>query len=667
MYDHFNEKMKNHKLFMVDVDWNDVWNVYEENIPDNINPVYRSNNLFKCSKCRHFFHKAANIVAVDEDSYEYITLFDCERVSELEDVFEKLSRLIKKAEIRDIFLSNSRRLGTREDKEMLDDGSIISYNHFYLDIPEELIGSHQQSMSARTDRSVLEKSTLNISMSAVNVVLELIETDSIYRASEWKNVLRVFKGYLREYENINDSDKNKFFWIKSVELGPIISKIKNRSIGILLTDLTNDMPLEDAVRKYEGIVAPTNYKRPKPILNESMIKNAQKKMESLGFADSIPRRYATINDISINDMLFVNRDVKPLINESKDIFENLKRFIVYKTHNFDKVQEISLDDFIEKVLPTALEVEVYLSHELNRNFVSLIAPVNADAPGMFKWNNPFSWTYIYNLSDSVIKQRVKAMGGDVDVDLRFSIQWNTGNWDKNDLDAHCTEPDNNEIYYYEKNSSKTKGWLDVDIINPIKNKPAVENIQYKDRNDMMPGEYLFRVHQYSYRGGDDGFDAEIEFDGKIHEFSYPYKLNPKEYVEVAKLTVNDRKEFKLTNILDTTLSNKKAWNLTFNTFIPVSLICYSPNYWADNAIGNKHIFFMLKDCVNEDTARPWFNEYLSNDLHEHRRVTEALSSTAKVEKTDNQLSGIGFSLTQRNRITVKVKSKNVERMFNVMI
>ncbi len=76
---------------------------------------------------------------------------------------------------------------------------------------------------------------------------------------------------------------------------------------------------------------------------------------------------------------------------------------------------------------------------------------------------------------------------------------------------------------------------------------------------------------------------------------------------------------------------------------------------------------MLKDCVNKDKARPWFNEYLCNDLHDDRLVTEALSSTSKVEKTENQLSGVGFSLTKRNKITVKVKSENNERIFNVII
>jgi hypothetical protein len=48
-------------------------------------------------------------------------------------------------------------------------------------------------------------------------------------------------------------------------------------------------------------------------------------------------------------------------------------------------------------------------------------------------------------------------------------------------------------------------------------------------------------------------------------------------------------------------------------------------------------------------------------------VMEALGSVAKVEKSDNQLSGIGFSLSRRNKVTLKVKTQNIERVINVVI
>ncbi|MEE1336914.1 hypothetical protein [Methanobrevibacter sp.] len=660
--------MATKKLFKVDCNNWDLWNLYLNSLPEDINPIFIENRRHDCFACERFFKKVGNVVAVDEENYEIITLFGCETHPDYEYTFNKLDDFVKQCRIEDIFKSYDKRIGEKCNQKMLEDGQVINFNHFYIDVPEAHIGDFHSISDAKTDRYVLESSTKSISINAVETVLELIESNNLYRGNEWYDELSIFKEYLEEYEDSQFPDENIFFWINSIDLGPVISRIKNRSIGTLLLNITEGMPLDNAVEKYEEIVSPANYKRPKPVFTKKMIEKAEEKITELGFGDSIARRFAVMEDLSVNDILFANRDVTPQLQDNENLFDKLKDFASKKRQNYDKVQEIPLDSFIENVLPNAQEVELYLDYSLRNNFMSLIAPVNKDAPSMFKWDNLFSWSYKNNLADSLMKERVKSMGGDVDVDLRFSIQWNdTGEWDKNDLDAHCTEPDGNEIYYHKKKSNRTGGWLDVDIIDPEKNKPAVENIRFKNKHDMIPGEYLFRVHQYTYRGGDWGFQAEIEFDGKINAYSYPFKINHKNYVDVAKVILDKDYNFTLKNMLESNASNITEWGLTYDTFVPVSLICYSPNYWGDNEVGNKHIFFILKDCVSDDKARPWFNEFLINELNEHKRVMEGLASVGRVEESDNQLSGIGFSFTQRNKVTLKVKSENIERVINVVI
>ncbi len=72
-----------------------------------------------------------------------------------------------------------------------------------------------------------------------------------------------------------------------------VGKIRNHSIGTLLVNISEGMDLDLAVRKYEQIVAPVNYKRPKAIFTKKMLEDAKKTITELGYMDSLQRRFAT--------------------------------------------------------------------------------------------------------------------------------------------------------------------------------------------------------------------------------------------------------------------------------------------------------------------------------------------------------------------------------------
>src|SRR5690606_11463223 len=101
-------------------------------------------------------------------------------------------------------------------------------------------------------------------------------------------------------------------------------------------------------------------------------------------------------------------------------------------------------------------------------------------------------------------------------------------------------------------------------------------------------------------------------------------------------------------------NSKEKWGVKSNTFVKVKQCMLSPNYWQQS-VGNKHYFFILDKCVSDEKPRPFFNEFLRNDLDSHKKVLEVLGGKVKIEDTPNQLSGLGFSETQRNNFTVRVK------------
>lgn len=666
------------RLFTVNVDTEELYNLYLDSFPAGTNEIYRERREYDCSCCRHFIRDVGNVVSIKNG--ELHTIWGINPVSDdkYNVVAAALDAYVKQKAVLGVFLKKEKRIGTPENREMLPTGKINKYEHFFVDLPEICIFKECYGHTLEGDlsqfrdvRNVFKRSLDEISKEAIDTVLELIAQNSLYKGAEWKKQLTEFKNYQKEYGKLTDEQKELWIWEKSIAAGAVIGKIRNHSIGTLLVNISEGMDLDIAVRKYEQIVAPVNYKRPKAIFTKKMLEDAKKTITELGYMDSLQRRFATLDDITVNNILFSNKDAAKRITGAMDLFDEMEQDVAIDPKRFSKVEEISAEDFIKNVLPVAKELEVYLENKHIQNMVSLIAPEVADAKTMFKWNNGMSWAYTGNITDSDIKENVKAAGGSVTGIVRFSIQWNDGNGkDNSDLDAHCLEPQGGDhIYFSHKISRYTGGELDIDITDPIyqcksNGGVAVENITYPSKERMKPGTYKFYVNQYSFRNSQ-GFKAEIEVNGEIH--SYEYNTPVRGNVDVAEVILDQSGNFKVVDKLPGNCAtiSKDVWGIKTLQFTPVSVVCYSPNYWDEQkGIGHQHLFFMLKDCINPEEPNGYYNEFLKPELEQHRRVFEALGAKAHVKDVDDQLSGVGFSLTKRNDLIIKVKGAT-ERVLKV--
>ena len=643
------------QLYELDVDKDLLWDLYLNSIPAEHNKIFRKRRQYDCSTCRHFFRNVGALAAIDGG--RLVTIWDVESGDQdFDRVAGILSEYVKRNGIANVFAIKVPEAGLDSNREMTESGEIIKWEHFNVRIPRKYQSSLSASVesikgNAKTTRDAFARNLQEVTPDAIDTVLELINQGSLYRGEEYKRVVSTFRQWKKEYDLIPDAAaRDIFIWDKiGKNADPAALKIRGTAIGTLLTDISGGMDLDSAVRRYETVVAPTNYKRSKPIFTQEMLASAQKTITELGYLDSLSRRFANADDITVGNILYRNADTARRMDGG--IFEMLAREATGKPRQFSKVEEIGIEDFIENVIPTANEIEAYVQNRHVPNFCSLIAPVYKDSKTMFKWGNNFSWAYSGNVTDSILKQNVKKAGGNVEGVLRFSIQWNDlDGFDQNDMDAHCKTP-HGEIYYRQKNVYG--GALDVDIIHPVKGQPAVENITWADMK-YLNGNYEFFVHKYSDRGGRSGFRAEIEFDGII--YSYDCREMFKGNKPVATVTVNNGKFF-IKHHMPNSESTREVWGIHTNSFVPVSVICYSPNYWDhQNGIGNKHYMFMLKDCVNPEMPNAWYNEFLNSDLYPaHRKVMEVMGLKAHVQDTNDQLSGLGFSSTLRNDLVVRVK------------
>jgi len=194
------------------------------------------------------------------------------------------------------------------------------------------------------------------------------------------------------------------------------------------------------------------------------------------------------------------------------------------------------------------------------------------------------------------------------------------------------------------------GMLDVDMIRPPK--MGVENITWIDKSKMKDGQYKFWIKNFC-GGRNDGFRAEIEFNGELYSYDYRQPLSYKQDVVVAIVTLKDGK-FTISHNIPETNTSREIWGIKTNEFNKVNLVCLSPNHWGENNVGNKHYMFMLDGCKSDMPMRSFHNENLNSDLLQHRKVMEVLGATAMINPGEKQLAGLGFNSTVKDELIVRV-------------
>lgn len=664
------------KLFIADVDKDELWDLYLDSFPRGTNEIFRERREHDCSCCKQFIRNFGNVVILKNN--EFVSIWDfLTNDSTYQPVINALSSFIKKATVKDVFVTTDSAFGVEQTFEKFESGDIKSWDHFRVDLPKKYVTTSSSTIPSiigeyREVKNVFKRSLEELTISSVETVLELIYQKSLYKGDEWKDQLEKFLTLHIEYSNLQDKEKDNYCWAKSIEVGAALAKIKNHSIGVLLSDISKGMDLNEAVKRYESIVAPSNYKRPKAIFTTKMIEEAKKTMEDLGLLDSMERRHATIEDVTVNNILFANKDAHKKMG---DVFDDLVKDVVVSPKKFDKVEEVSIDTFVNDILPRAENIEVLFENKHESNLVSLIAPKNKESKSLFKWNNNFSWAYRGNITDS-IKERVKAAGGRVDGALRFSHSWNhCGMRNASLMDIHVFMPwstqnivhikgqeihdnyGNKERVGWNNRSHYVSGGMqDVDYTIPApEGYIPVENITFPDISRLKEGVYSFKIHNWKFRNPTvGGFTAEIAFGGQEYRFERKKALEQKEWVTVAKAELKNG-EFKFLEMMENDFSSVDMWGIRTNQFHPVSIVMYSPNYWdAQDGIGHRHFFFIINDCKNDESPNGFFNEFLPEDLMKHKRVFEALGGKMKVGPSEEQVSGIGFSSTKRNSVVCKV-------------
>lgn len=694
----FAEMQKTGKLFKVKLTGQELWNLYLKSFTKENDPIFRDpeSSEHNCNLCNNFIRRYGNIVAIVDN--KLISIFDVEADEEYNQTAKIMSKAITSSIISEVFFETFNELKelpyeacnksnkvfklgvnknvkryTKEEAEkfgVVKADQIVSFDHFHLELNKEYVDMSSDSIESirgkyRDNKNVFQRAMEEISLDTLNLVKDLIIQGSLLDGQTHLHKVEQFIPFKKDYDALPANQRDNWCWLTSYKLP--IAKFKNELIGTLCSELAEGKEINEACQSWNKKVDPANYMKATAPITKKQIEEAKNFVEENGYAESFDRRFATIDDIKVSEILHSNVGDSKLKNVS--IFDGVKSTSTrHKRSEFDGIEEVGIEKFMTDILPNCSAVEVFLKNSHEGNLVSLTTANIPDSKPIFKWPNNYSWTFNGNLAGkSQLSQMVEAKGGRTDGVFRFTHSWNELEPNQSLMDLHvfmpgCTVPKSGggpnvigrRVGWNNRTDSLSKGTQDVDYISeaPTGYIP-VENITFPILSDMPEGVYTCCVHNWSFRKSGGRGKAEIAFQGNIFEYEYPATKN-EQWITVAEITLKNDVftiEHKLPLTGETT---KEIYALETNQFHKVNLICLSPNHWNGKNIGNKHYFFMLQGCKAESSIRSFHVENLIPELLDHRKVMEVLGTTNMISPTEKQLSGLGFNATVRDEVIVKL-------------
>jgi hypothetical protein len=645
-------------LFTTDADGAALYAAYLEALPAE----WRQHHI--CTACRRFIGQYGGLVAVRPDGTLVSALWGVEDATPFyRPAVERLARLVERARITGVFLTDRRELGTPRTGE---------WTHFAVTataIHRGVLTAHQAAAAKAEDYRTVCTALAEFAPPVVDQAVTLLQSERLYRAERvigpatWLQRLHATRGAAtdaRARENLT--------WLAVATAPAGFCHPRSSMIGSLLEDIAAGLPLNDVQRRFAAKMDPAQYQRAQAAPAAGAIAQAEKLFAELGLAPALERRYARLDEV---ETIWRPAPAPKAAPASGGLFGHLTpRGAAAQPAVLElPAAPITWEKFQRVVLPGAQSIAALVPATASR-FMALITAANADAPPLLQWDrdearNPVSWYYAGGI-DAEMRRRLTRAGGRFEgVDIRASLMWNN----YNDLDLHVVTPAGQHIFYGNKHACRYGGYLDVDMNagGGVTDEP-VENTRWV-RGSAPEGCYQVYANLYTTHRGCGAvtpFTVEIEVDGQVFTRTGMVRHHNSanrfpSMVKVADFTYRRGVPVDLASdaAVRPAATTPNAWGLVPGTYAPVTAIVPSPNLWGTQPLlqHGRHAFFLLDGCRDSQAGvgRGFFVETLRSELHPVRAVLEAYAATAAIAGAEQaECCGIGITTTATDNLTLRV-------------
>lgn len=623
-----------------------------------------------CHACRRFVDTFGGLVTVGENGETRSALWDDSDAPELyQTSIRAMLKKIGKAKVTGVFYSSLPVWGQPVTGEWHHLSATPTRAMIHTD---RTLTAFQRGAEQRENYGTLCRALADFTTEMLSTAVTFLKTEALYRSERVLGVAEWLFKLQQQRSATKGSRRDNITWRAVANAPAGLCHPRSSMIGTLLEDIAAGMGFDQIKERFAAKMNPTQYQRAQAAPSAGAIKQAEKLFDDLGLAPALKRRYATLEELPSNAVVWNPTVKKESARATNGVFGHLQPKGIAPAAAL-AVPSVTLtwDKFQRTVLPTAHEIEVLIPPSADR-FMALVTAADQDAPPILQWDTPearnaFSWYYASGIDAEMRRRLVRAGGRFEDVDIRASLMWNN----RNDLDLHCITPHGAQIYYGNKQACRFGGWLDVDMNVSGETDEPVENIRWA-KGRAQNGHYQFFVNHYRthYGAHRTPFTVEIEVDGRVFTVSSESGIaNPSNHipsmVRVADFMYARGGIVEMGATLRTAATSPNAWGVTPGSYVPVTTIVRSPNLWSEQPQEQhgKHVFFLLRDCrdTQQGVGRGFFTEMLKSELRPVRSVLEAYNATASIDG-EPTTCGIGISSAATGNITLRVDGRAVYQL-----
>lgn len=363
---------------------------------------------YRCNECAHFFRRFGNLVTIDSTGNTHDLWPDADVPPFFRSAVNKVRSKVQSARVSGVFVWPETVWGTPTS---LVTSPPFEWHHLYVCAPAgrvfkalatEPYKAIQEARARRAelaeDHRVLTRACNEFRLDTIVTTKAILTSDKAFRGEKVLGVAEWFLELAKAKLAAGTTDQERNLMWRAVATAPAgFAHVRNTMIGTLLTDLQSGYSIEQATKRFNEKMDPLKYQRPTAVPSLGNIEQAEKIIEKLGAERSLPRRFATLDDIRQHALWLPHA---PNQTPGKGVFAHLRPTSKPIPKDMPGTTTITWEKFQRTVLPTAENIEFFIQ-SLTMPFFAFVTAVDPSAPPILQWDtpsarNPVSWYFYRN-------------------------------------------------------------------------------------------------------------------------------------------------------------------------------------------------------------------------------------------------------------------------------